>query len=148
MTELERQGRQAVVDEAKTWLDTPYHHMARVKGVGVDCAQMPIAVYSAKGYVPAEYDPGYYFPQWFLHQEDESYLTEVRRFAKEFTGPALPGDFLVYKFGRCYAHGAIVVKWPLIIHAWRKRDRVCYGDASRGELASRTVKFFTIWGGK
>lgn len=29
--------RQEIVDEARTWLDTPYRHQGRVKGVGVDC---------------------------------------------------------------------------------------------------------------
>src|SRR5437879_1968913 len=30
--------RQAVVDEAMTWLKTPFHHRAAVKKAGVDCA--------------------------------------------------------------------------------------------------------------
>jgi NlpC/P60 family putative phage cell wall peptidase len=36
--------RLAVIEEAKTWVGTPFRHQARVKGVGVDCAQLVIAV--------------------------------------------------------------------------------------------------------
>lgn len=44
--------RQAVVAEAKTWIGTGFHHEARIKGAGVDCAQLLIAVFSACGFVP------------------------------------------------------------------------------------------------
>jgi len=29
--------RQQIINEARTWLETPFHHQGRVKGVGVDC---------------------------------------------------------------------------------------------------------------
>lgn len=35
--------RAAVVREARSWLDTPYRHQARVKGRGVDCVGLIIA---------------------------------------------------------------------------------------------------------
>lgn len=154
MTTLERAQREAVVSEARSWLETPYHHLARVKGAGVDCAQLPIAVYAAAGLIP-DFNPGVYAPQWFLHRDGEKYLEQVERFARcigeyaQFSKGMIllnPGDFVVYKFGRCYAHGAIVVDWPIIIHAWRLGGKVGYGDASRGELATRPVKFYTVWG--
>lgn len=40
MTPLELQQRAAVIAEAESWLSTPYHHEARIKGHGVDCAQI------------------------------------------------------------------------------------------------------------
>ena len=43
--------RDAVVAEAKTWLGTPWRHMQRIKGVGVDCANLPAAVYEACGVI-------------------------------------------------------------------------------------------------
>ena len=33
-----------IVTEARTWVRTPYHHQARLKGVGVDCAGLVIGV--------------------------------------------------------------------------------------------------------
>ena len=55
MTEHEQ--RQAVVAEALTWLGTPYHHRARVKGAGVDCGQLLAAVFEGAG-VLRHVDPG------------------------------------------------------------------------------------------
>lgn len=36
--------RDEIVDEARTWLGTPWHHQARVKHVGVDCVGVIIKV--------------------------------------------------------------------------------------------------------
>ena len=40
---------QMVLDEARTWLDTPFHHQGRLKGVGVDCIGVIIGVAHALG---------------------------------------------------------------------------------------------------
>jgi hypothetical protein len=52
VAEMDEAMRAAVVKEALTWLGTPYHHHARVKGVGVDCARLLCAVYEASACVP------------------------------------------------------------------------------------------------
>ena len=49
--------RQRIVEEARSWLGTPYHHQAMVKGAGVDCAMILVAVYRAVGLIPAGFDP-------------------------------------------------------------------------------------------
>ncbi|WP_436904878.1 hypothetical protein [Acinetobacter johnsonii] len=36
---------QLAVQEALTWLGTPYHHQGRVKDVGVDCGTLLCEVY-------------------------------------------------------------------------------------------------------
>jgi cell wall-associated NlpC family hydrolase len=43
--------RAAVVAEAKTWIGTPYHHAADVKGHGVDCAMLLVRIYGDLGLV-------------------------------------------------------------------------------------------------
>jgi hypothetical protein len=47
----------------------------------------------------------------------------------------------VFKFGRCFAHGAIVVEWPRLIHAWHNAG-VVYAEATQGQLAGRPVRIF------
>lgn len=133
--------RQAIVAEACTWLRTPYHHMARVKGQGVDCAQILIAVYSACGVI-ADFDPGYYPSDWAMHRSEEIYLEGLFANAKEVDSPQ-PGDVAIWKFGRCFSHGAIVVDWPTGIHAYR-RDGVVLADLTQGHLTDREVKFFSV----
>lgn len=41
-----------VIKEARGWINTPFHHQARVKGHGVDCAQLVIGVGMALGLIP------------------------------------------------------------------------------------------------
>ena len=78
----EKQQRTAVLDEARSWLGTPYHHRACVKGAGVDCAQILIAVYANAGLIQA-FDTGDYPPDWMLHREEERYLGFVLDHAHE-----------------------------------------------------------------
>lgn len=46
----------AIVSTARSYLRTPYHHQARVKGVGIDCAGLPICVARDLGLVPRRFD--------------------------------------------------------------------------------------------
>lgn len=41
--------RDSVVREARSWIDTPFHHQARLRGVGVDCVGLVIGVAHALG---------------------------------------------------------------------------------------------------
>lgn len=118
----EDEVRAAIVAEAITWERTPFHHEARVKGHGVDCAMMPAEVYHAVGLIE-RFEPKHYPSDWMLNNSDELYMGIVRQFAVE--APAgyepKPGDFILWKYGLCFAHGMIVISWPLCIHAqWRE----------------------------
>ena len=137
------QLRAAVVAEAESWLRTPYHHHARVKGAGVDCAQILIGVYGAVGLVEP-FDTGEYPMDWMFHRDEERYLAWVERYAREVAHP-LPGDIAVWRFGRTFSHGAIVTEWPHIIHAYRPERMVARGDATQGDLAGREVRFFSLF---
>jgi cell wall-associated NlpC family hydrolase len=137
--------RWAVLDQAREWLRTPYHHMARVKGVGVDCLTLLAEVYERAGVIP-HVDVPFYPPDWNLHRDAERYVGGITRFAREVpyggdNPPPLPGDVAVFKFGRCFAHGAIVVDWPRLVHAWHNAG-VVYADAGQGPLAGRSLRIF------
>ena len=151
--------RAEIIHKAKEWLRTPYHHQARVKGVGTDCAMFPLAVYQECGVVPLDFQPPEYSVQWHLHRSEEKYLealapvmreikpaeTMTRLHAFECNCPQ-PADFVIFKFGRAFSHGAIVIEWPLIIHSYIPHG-VMLSDAERdGELIGREKKFFeVIW---
>jgi len=128
MTDLEKSQRKAVVDEALSWLKTPYHHAQSLKGAGVDCALFLAAVFENAGLIPKiEWD--YYPADWHIHNNDQLYLKHVLQYGRkvdldgrfeknQWIGEKpLPGDIAMYQFGRCTAHGAIVVEWPMLIHA-------------------------------
>ena len=129
---------------AKEWLGTPYHHHARVKHAGADCAMFPLAVYQECGVVPREYRPPQYSVQWHLHRSEELYLNEIEKFVSEIQTPPQPGDFIVFRFGRTFSHGAIVVEWPTVIHSYIPHG-VLLSDALRdGELLGREYKSFEV----
>jgi hypothetical protein len=73
--------RFAVIDEAREWLCTPYHHMARVKGAGADCLTLLAAVYEKAEVIPRVEVP-FYPPDWNFHRDTERYLRALR-FARE-----------------------------------------------------------------
>jgi cell wall-associated NlpC family hydrolase len=133
-------ARQAVVAEAASWLRTPYHHMGRLRGVGVDCLTLLAEVYERAGVIGHVEIP-FYPPDWHLHRGVELYLGGVLDNATEIPGPPQPGDIALFKMGRCFAHGVIVTGWPQLIHAHYSAG-VIGGDATQGQLAGRAVRFF------
>lgn len=146
--------RRAVVAEAHTWLRTPYHHMGRVKGAGVDCATLLAEVYARTGVVPS-FEIPFYPPDWHLHRNAERYLDAILAHAAEIGTLPAPGDVAMWRFGKCFSHGAIVIDWPLVIHSYAGRGCVLEdvekavwlsrltGRRNRDD-GTRPVKFFTL----
>jgi cell wall-associated NlpC family hydrolase len=146
MTEQEQ--RQAVAREARSWLGTAYHHNARVKGVGVDCAQLPIAVYAEVGLIPP-IDPSY-SSQWHLHRSEELYVQHVLQYGREIArGEVQTGDLVLWRWGRTYSHGGIVLDFPMVIHSYiglgvQIDDMTIHHDLANA--VRHPARFFTLWG--
>ena len=142
----EQEQRSAVVAEARSWLLTPYHHAGRIKGAGVDCLTLLAEVFERAGLVP-HVDPGHYPPDWHLHRSEERYLDGVLEYARPVADPPYrPGDIALFRFGRCAAHGAIVVEWPRILHAYAPAGCVTLDSAESGELRSRFAGIYRLKG--
>ncbi len=147
---MDKGTRFAAIAEARTWLGTPYHHRARIKGAGVDCLLLLHEVYTnacvfdAMGIDPQTIAIPEYPADIMLHRNEETYLDGIRQYAAE-VDETTPGNIALWKFGRIYSHAAIIVDWPVIIHAHRPERQVVLGDASRGGLEVRPVKFFDPW---
>lgn len=131
--------RGAVLDIAESWLRTPYHHRAMIKGAGVDCAMFLLAVYNEAGVVP-EMTIENYPPDFMLHRDEERFLSYVSQHTHEVFDP-LPGDAVVFKVGRSFAHGGIVVAWPKIIHS-AVGIGVTFDEANLGKLGKRERRFW------
>jgi cell wall-associated NlpC family hydrolase len=138
--------RQHVIDVARTWLGTPFHDNAGLKGVGVDCAHLIARVFVEAEVVTAFVIEGY-SPQHMLHSDNELFLGYVERFAHEIQeGDVQAGDIVLYQVGRAYAHGAIIVAWPSkIIHAFKTFRMVAETDGFEADLKGRKTRFFSIW---
>lgn len=132
-----------IVAEARTWLGTPFHHRAIIKGVGVDCAHFLIGVFSSLGLLKM-FEPDDYPPDWHLHNSEEKFLEYLKSRAVRITDPQ-PGDVVMFKFGRCASHSAIVIEWPRIIHSYVKQG-VVYANADESDLRGRVHSFWRIKG--
>jgi NlpC/P60 family putative phage cell wall peptidase len=133
--------RRAVVEEAQTWIGTPFHHAARVKGAGVDCLMLLAEVYEHAGIAP-HIEPPFYVPDWHMHRDAERYMEGLLRYARPIERIPLPGDIALFRFGRTFSHGAIIAAWPRLIHAYWAIG-VVWGAATLYPLKGREVRFFT-----
>ncbi len=108
-----------VVRQARTWLNTPYHHQGRLKGVGVDCAGLIIGVAHELGLSQFDVD-GY-----SARPDGDS----LRRLCEQHMGrlaiDALqPGDVLLFQFDAHPGHLAFLSDAQAILHAYLPRRRV------------------------
>lgn len=129
--------RQLVVDITKSWVGTPYHHMGRAKGIGVDCGMILAEVYHEAGIIPP-IEIEYYPPDWAMHRSEERYLGWLEPYVQILDPNETPqaGDILLYQFGRCISHSAIVVDYPVVIHSYINQG-VIYGSATEPPLQGR-----------
>lgn len=52
--------RARIVQEARNWIDSPFHHQGRLKGVGVDCAGLVIGIARELGIVAPDFNVAAY----------------------------------------------------------------------------------------
>lgn len=145
MSELEQ--RAEVVRVARTWVGTRYHHEGRIKGVGVDCGMLLAEVFAEAGLI-ARPDIKSYSPQFFLHSDDPAYIREIERFAHAVAAPTGPGDLVVYKLLRQYAHGGIITELEprRIVHAYAPAERVLEGrEFEFAKLVAAEKLFYSVW---
>ena len=142
------QQRAAVVAEARSWIGTPYHNCADIKGVGVDCGMLLVRVFVDTSLCPP-FDPRPYPVDWHLHRSEERYLGFIIDRSCEIGSPKL-GDVMVLRYGRCYSHGGIVTDVsPLtIVHAYYPARRVLEEEIAHNAVltdATRKPRFFSFW---
>lgn len=137
--------REEIVEEALSWVHTPYLHQGFVKGRqgGVDCAMINMGVYrDFAGIVPAEYDPRPYPMQWHLHRSEEKYLRWFEVHGRKVDSP-LPGDLVLFRFGRTVSHSGIVVGPDTMVHAYRDAGQVIVDSIS--SLSNRIDSYWSVF---
>lgn len=140
----ETELRARIVQEAKTWVQTPWHHQGRVKGIGVDCAQLLIGVYAWVGII-RDFEPEHYGIDWAFHRDEPRFLTQLLEHCIRVRAP-LPGDIALYTYGRHASHGGICLGDGLLLHAWRDEGKVTITELAAPTLAERHAGFYS-WKG-
>jgi len=138
--------RASVVGSALGWLGTPYHHMAMVRNGGCDCVTFLKGSFvdaRLPGELPAI---GFYHKDWHLHRDAEKYLEGVLEACVE--RPSVverkpePADILLFKIGRVFSHGALVIDFPNLLHS-QVNVGVARVNYNFSDLKSRETKVFT-----
>lgn len=138
-------SRVDVANEARSWLETPYHHHGRIKGVGVDCAMLLAEVFQKCGLVDPV-DAGFYPADWHLHRSEEMFVAWLQRAgAHQVQTPAV-GDVGLWRFGRTWSHGSIVVADDRqMVHAYIGLG-VILSRPDEDPLAGRDVQWWSVFG--
>jgi NlpC/P60 family putative phage cell wall peptidase len=100
----------AIVSAARSWLGTPYHHQAAVKGVGCDCLGLVRGVYEELYGRPAEAPPPY-SRDWAEAASAETMLEAAARHLIPISaGEARAGDVVIFRLrpGAMAKHAAIL----------------------------------------
>lgn len=86
--------RADIVRVARSYLETPFHHMGRLPGVGLDCVGVPVCACRDLGIVAPDFDVPAYTPTPDGHTMIEwcnAHLTAVSRADMQ------PGDMIITK---------------------------------------------------
>lgn len=119
--------RADVVLEARRWLGTPWHHQARLRGVGADCGGLIGGVPVATGLLPPDWWTATFDPQFGGYGRSPS-RDRLRGILRAFMDPidpsaAQPADVVLMEFVRGQPqHLGIVADYPAaggasLIHA-------------------------------
>jgi len=92
--------RTHIVSLARTWLGTPYHHQASVRGIGCDCVGLVRGIWRDL-YGPEPQRLPAYTRDWAEGSGRETLLEAARRHLLEVRPcEAQPGDVLVFRWRR------------------------------------------------
>ena len=152
----EAAARAAFIAEALSWVGTPFRDCADVKGPGgaVDCAMLLVRCAIDTGRFPP-FDPRPYAPRWHLHRSEELFLGWIadRLGAVEVEAPRV-GDVVLWQFGRCFSHGAVLVSAAEGCHAYYAAGTVLVSQLHEPLLdfisdgranIPRPVRYFDLW---
>ena len=139
---------------SRTWLGTPYHHQASLKGVGTDCVGLVRGVWRELYGAEPQALPAY-TRDWAEAHGRETLLEAARRHLVELPpAEAQPGDILIFRWRRTAPakHCAILSTPTTMIHAlegapvsevslspwWRRHlaGAFMFPDLANGDIAS------------
>lgn len=109
----------AVIDEALTWLGTPYRHQGRRKGVGCDCIGLVLGVWQGLyGTVPEQPVP--YAPDWDETGTEKLLTGVARHFREKPKDEMAGGDLLIFRWRPHLPakHAGILVGQDRFVHAY------------------------------
>lgn len=154
-TAMEADARWRFITEGLSWIGTPFRDCADIKGRdgAIDCAMLLTRSAVDTGLL-TPFDPRPYPPRWHLHNERERFLEwiEDKLGAHEVDQPQI-GDVVVWRFGRCFSHGAILINSAEVVHAYyaagfclvSRLDEPLLSSMPLAPKLKRPTKFYDLW---
>src|SRR6185503_14193490 len=103
--------RADIIERALTWIGTPFHEQACVKGIGCDCGHLWVGVARELGLVAPDFD----VPQGYARHADSkgTLLKWCREYmgAERTLGQMVPGMGVVIQYEARPQHMGIVVPY-------------------------------------
>ncbi|MBN4046388.1 C40 family peptidase [bacterium AH-315-P15] len=130
------------LEQARTWLGTPYHHQASMRGVGCDCLGLIRGVWRALYGTEPELPPAY-TADWAEATGEETLLAAARRNLIEVAlADAGPGDVVLFRMMEKgpAKHAGIMSGSGRFIHAYSNRA-VTESSLSRWWQAKMVASF-------
>ena len=98
-------SRQEVVSSARSWLDTPFHHQGRCKGVGVDCIGLVLGVARELALVPPDFE----ITGYARNPDGVSLMAHAERHMQPLPFAQMQaGDVVVVRFDRDPQHFGVL----------------------------------------
>jgi len=142
---MQKTTQEQIVNQARTWLGTPFHHQARLKGVGCDCLGLVVGVVDElglkdkNGQLLAGYDEIAY-----SKEPDGAYLTQKLTDLLDEVQEPQAGDLALFSVRDNPQHLAILTDYEGglgMIHAYAPARRVVEHRLD-ADWNSRLVKVF------
>ena len=115
----QRLSRQAIVQEARRWIGTPYRHQASLLGVGTDCLGLVRGVWrNSYGFDPER--PPAYSADWAEASGRETLIAAADRHLRRIANQdRQPGDVLLFRFRRHLPakHAGVLATATTMVHA-------------------------------
>ncbi len=131
-----------LVQQVLQWVGVPYQHRGLTRA-GCDCTGLLIGCVQELGYAP-NYQLRYYPRDWNLHAMADDYIRQELAAVAAPTPIAQPGDILLFRFGKCVAHSAILVRAKTFLHAHTRAGKVEYGSLLTVQWAKRLAEVWRL----
>jgi NlpC/P60 family putative phage cell wall peptidase len=132
--------RTQIIAEARSWIGTPYHYQASLKGVGCDCLGLLRGVWrKVMGEEPEDAPP--YTADWAEASGEESLRDAARRHMMEIPiGGFSGGDLLLFRMSKAAPakHCGIATDAAHMVHAWSGR---AVTETPLGEFWTRRLAY-------
>lgn len=114
--------RERIVAIARRYVGTPYHHQARVPGIGIDCVGVLVCIARELGVIGPAVD----YAAYARNAKDDTLLQILDSHLDRMRSPdiAEPGDVLTFQIGKWPHHIAIKTGHDTLLHSYAGIGRV------------------------